>query len=85
MTEMAAACAKLSQQELMEVILECRLTRKAKPAVMKLQVGISKGDERKALLAALASVEGFQRCDGSAPAGYLEEELQDWLEVISDK
>ena len=85
MTEMAAAFAKLSRSELMDVISECRLTRTAKPAVMKLQAGICKGYERKALLAALVSVEGFQRCDGSAPAGYLEEELQDWLEVISGK
>ena len=42
-------------------------------------------EAREAILASMAQIRGIEHKTGPAPRGYLEEELEGWVEYLSNK
>ena len=82
---LAEKYGQASQSEILDLFQELRLTRTAAGTKFKLQFAITRGEERRQILLAIEAIAGAERKEGSAPAGYLEEEVQEWLDLTLAK
>ena len=77
-----ARWGQLEAEEMDEQIQHCRVHRGYNATSVRLTSSMPRGPDRAAVLAALRGVKDVRVMCGQAPPGFLEEELQEWLDAI---
>ena len=71
------------QSKLDDFIHTCRLSKAGAPGTTRITIALPKGTDRSTILTALRAIENTDLKSGPPPAGWLEEELSDWLTVLA--
>ena len=74
--------SNLDMNQISEMVYQVKVSRTKDQGTSRLTLALARGPDKGSIIQAMNAIKDFKHKVGMAPAGYLEEELADWVDYL---